>query len=120
MTGEQIFGMIIWVMCGFGCAGIFFGIGVWANKRKDPVHFYSGVPVKAETISDIPAYNRANARMWKIFSIPFWFMGIFGILSIWLPWSDVAVLVSAVYGCTVHLIWLVLKYHKIQKQFKRQ
>ena len=71
MNGESIFGSIIMLMCSLFCSCAFLGISLWARKRKDPMHFYSGVAVDPKTVSDIPAYNLKNARMWLVFSVPF-------------------------------------------------
>lgn len=82
MPGEALFGIIMMVLCGFGCGALFFWLGVWAAGRKDPMHFWSGSVVAAESISDVQAYNQANARMWKIYSVPYWVTGIIGLFSI--------------------------------------
>ena len=65
MSGEEILGAIVMFFCGFGCGGLFYWIGTWASQRKDPMHFWTGSTVDPKTISDIPAYNQANAQMWK-------------------------------------------------------
>ena len=54
-------GNVIWYIVMFGCAALFFGIGIWAQKRKTPMHFWTGVEVRAEEITDIRRYNEANA-----------------------------------------------------------
>ena len=59
-------GAIIWCVCVLGCAVLFCGIGVYAERSEKPMHFWSGSEVKPEEISDIPSYNRENARMWWI------------------------------------------------------
>lgn len=119
MDGEAIFSTIIFAFVGLGCGALFYWIGVWAEKRKDPMHFYTGTVVDPETISDIPAYNRANARMWKRYSIPYWLCGICSILMPWMP--DVVgtvALVSIILSCTIGIWWLVHTYHKIYRAYK--
>ena len=65
MDGEMILGAIVLILCGFGCGSLFFWIGSWAEKRKDPMSFWTGTVVDSKTITDIHAYNKANSRMWK-------------------------------------------------------
>lgn len=60
--GTIPFAIIIWF-----CGLIFITIGIYALKRKTPMHFWSGTTVKAEEISDVRAYNRANGIMWFIY-----------------------------------------------------
>jgi len=120
MNGDAIFGAIMMILCGFGCGALFSWLGSWAVNRKDPMHFWTGTTVDPETISDVPAYNRANARMWKQYSIPYWISGAAGILIFW----DVRILVLSVIliglACTVGLWWLINTYRKIEKQYKIQ
>ena len=69
MDVGTIFGVIVMALCGFGCGALFFGIGVWAGKAKKPVHFWAGSRIDPRTITNVAAYNRENARMWKKFSV---------------------------------------------------
>ena len=120
MNGEQILGAIVMLFCGFGCGGLFYWIGSWAASRKDPMHFWTGSTVDSKTITDIPAYNGANARMWKQYSIPYWISGILGILAFWdgrlACWATVPIGLA----CTVGILWLIYSYRKIEKQYKIQ
>ncbi len=120
MSGEALFGAIMMVFCGFGCGALFYWIGVWASGRKDPMHFWSGSTVVPETITDIPAYNRANARMWKQYSIPYWISGVIGTLA----FLDIRIFAFSMIpiglACTVGIWWLIHTYRKIEKQYKRQ
>ena len=118
MDGERIFGIILMTFVNLMCAGIFYGIGVWAQKRKDPMHFYSGSTVDPRTISDIPAYNRENSRLWKQYSIPFWFCAIFSFSSIWIESLMTVSVVLLVLGCTLGGGLLVWKYNKIFKKYQ--
>ena len=74
-------------------AAFFTGIGVYAMRRKKPMWFYSGSEVKPWQIRDIPAYNRANGKMWKQFSVPFWMCGVLAIGSLWADWCSAALAV---------------------------
>ena len=118
MDGERIFGIILMTFVNLMCAGIFYGIGVWAQKREDPMHFYSGTTVDPTTISDVPAYNRENARLWKQYSVPFWLSAGCAFGSIW---ADVLMKVSITLlnvGCTLGIGWLVWRYQRILKAYK--
>lgn len=118
MDGETIFGIIMMTACGFGIGAIFYGIGVWASKRTDPMHFWTGTTVDPKTISDVSAYNQENARMWKVYSVPFWLAGLLQILSAWIPQLAIAVAVLLVTSCTAGLVWLIWKYGRIKKKYR--
>ena len=118
MDGETIFGIIMMTACGFGIGAIFYGIGVWASKRPDPMHFWTGPTVDPKTISDVSAYNQENARMWKVYSVPFWLAGLLQILSAWIPQLAIAVAVLLVTSCTAGLVWLIWKYGRIKKKYR--
>ena len=117
MNAGKILGAIVMFFCGFGCGALFFGIGVYASKLKKPMHFYSGTTVDTKTISNVPAYNRANGRMWKQFSVPFWMCGILSIGSLWADWCAVAYTILIFAGSIGGGIWLVLRYNKIRKKY---
>lgn len=69
--------ILIAVICWF-MALTFGGMALWAYKRRTPMHFWSGSTVRPEEITDIPAYNRANGRMWLIYAAG---MAASGVLS---------------------------------------
>ena len=117
MNAGKILGAIVMALCGFGCGALFFGIGVWATKRKDPMHFYSGSTVDPKTISNVPAYNRANGKMWKQFSVPFWMCGVLAIGSLWADWCAVGYTILIFLGSIAGGVWLVLRYNKIRKKY---
>lgn len=118
MDGEAIFGIIMIVFCGFGCGALFYWIGAWASNRKDPMHFWSGSTVDPKSILDIPAYNQANAQMWKQYSIPYWLSGILGMLSIFDVRISVFSMVPIGLACTVGIWWLIHTYRKIERKYK--
>ena len=117
MNAGKILGAIVMALCGFGCGALFFGIGVWATKRKDPMHFYSGTTVDPKTISNVHAYNRANGKMWKQFSVPFWMCGVLAIGSLWADWCSLAYTILIFAGSVIGGIWLVLRYNQISKKY---
>ena len=112
MSGEKVLGIIVMVFCCLLCGGTFLGISIWARKSKEPVHFYSGTTVDPKTVSDIPAYNRENARMWFIYSSFFW---ISGIIAFFHMMAAVAIMmIASVPGIFV----LVSCYQRIYKKYK--
>ena len=116
MDGGETAGMIIWLLCTWGCGALFLGIGIYAARREKPMWFWSGSTVDPKTVRDIPAYNRANGRMWTVYSIPYWLGGasVFwgeGTLG-W--WIGVGLLLLA---CFPGIGWLIWKYRKIEKEF---
>jgi hypothetical protein len=102
---------IIWIFAVWSCAAVFSGLGIYAGKREKPMWFWSGSTVTPEKVKDIPAYNRANRKMWLMYSIPFW---ITGISYFWYPKPSVIIMLLA---CTVGLGWLIYYYHRIEKKF---
>ena len=103
---------IIWYAVVLGCGLLFYSIGQYAVKKETPMHFWSGSEVKAESITDVPAYNRENGRMWKLYSLWYWAAGLLWMFS---PEAAVAVLVL---GCTAGIAWLVVSYRRIEKKYK--
>ena len=94
------------------CGAVFTGIGIYARKRKKPMWFWSGSSVKEAEIADVPAYNRANGRMWITFSMPFWLSAFLGF------WSEIAAVVLTVANCLIGIPVLVLVYHRIYAKYK--
>ena len=118
MDGESIFGAIIMVFSNLICAGSFYGIGIWAEKRKDPMHFYSGTKVDPRTISDIPAYNRENAAMWKQFSVPFFLAAACAVAGLWEKQLSILGIILLVAGSTAGIGWLLVRYNRILKKYQ--
>ena len=121
MDGELILEGIVLILCGFGCGSLFSWMSSWAKKRKDPMHFWSGSTVDPKTITDIPAYNQANARMWKRYAIPYWMTGWCG-FACFLNYKLAAVVGCVLIGAasTVGILWLIWAYKRIEKQYKIQ
>lgn len=105
-------GFIIWIISIWGCAALFLGIGIYAGKREKPMWFWSGTTVEPDTISDIPAYNKAYRKMWIIYSIPFW---VTGISYLWYPMQSAILMVVS---STLGVGWLIWYYHGIEKKYK--
>lgn len=106
-------GKIIWWIVSFGCATLFFAIGVYATKLKKPMWFWSGTEVDASQITDVKQYNKENGVMWKLYSL--WYVAA-GVAEIW---STVIALILLILSCTVGLFLLVYSYNKIYKKYCR-
>ena len=105
-------GKIIWYVTMFSTAAVFYGIGVYAQKLEKPMWFWAGTEVDAASIRDVKAYNRENARMWKLFSLWFWAAGAAQY------WSGALALTLLVLSCTVGMAALVATFLKIEKKYK--
>ena len=118
MDGEKIFLVILMTFINLFCAGIFCAIGIWASSRKDPMHFYSGTTIDPRTISDIPAYNRECAKLWKDYSAPFFICAACAFASIWADMLMTISIVVLVLASTVGIGWLIWKYSKILRTYQ--
>ena len=94
------------------CAALFTGIGIYAMRRKKPMHFYAGSEVKPWQIRDIPAYNRANGWIWILFSLGFWAAALLSLFNV----SAAGMLVALT--CLVGIPILVVVYRRIYKKYK--
>lgn len=94
-------------------AMLFFGIGIYARLLTKPMWFWSGSTVKEQEITDIPAYNKANSRMWMLYSMWFW---VSGILYFWFP---VAAVIVMVVGSTAGMVPLIICYNHIYRKYKK-
>ena len=102
--------IIMWMVC-FGCAILFFSIGVYAKKLKKPMWFYSGSEVDASQITDVRKYNKENGVMWQLYSLWYFAAGIAEFQN------SILALIFLVSGCTVGIVLLVSSYHKICKKY---
>ncbi|MBE6941630.1 MAG: hypothetical protein E7455_05060 [Ruminococcaceae bacterium] len=107
-------GKIIGWVVAFGCAILFYGIGVYAQKLEKPMWFWSGTEVDATKITDVAQYNAENATMWKWYSL--WYVAA-GVAQIW---SSIAYAIILVLSCTVGLAILIRKYQRILKKYSIQ
>lgn len=111
-----MFGIILMsVMC-FASGIMFYGIGVHAQKSRTPVSFWSGTRVLPEQVQDIPAYNQANAKMWKIYSLPYFLAAVSALGCIWKHWFTYVVL-AWIAACSVGIFVLIRIYRKIEKKY---
>lgn len=117
MTGEQIVGLAVMLLCCGGSGVLFFGIGVWATKQKTPMHFYAGTTIDPKRVSDIPAYNLACGKLWKGFSVPFFLAVAASVVGLWDDRGEILSLVFLILACTVGIWWLVRTYKGIEKKY---
>ena len=103
---------VLWFAIMALCGAVFTGIGIYARKRKQPMWFWSGSGVKEAEIADVPAYNRANGRMWITFSLPFWLSAFLGF------WREIAAVVLTVANCIIGIPVLVIVYLRIYAKYK--
>jgi len=97
----------------FGCALLFFFIGIYARKIEKPMWFWAGTAVDPSAITDIKAYNRENAGMWMRYSLWYWAAGL-----AWI-WSTAAALITLILGCSVGIGLLISTYLRIEKKHKK-
>lgn len=103
--------VIIWLLSVWGCALIFVIIGISAGKMKKPMNFWSGTTVDPATVKDIPGYNLANRRMWLLFSLPFWLLGV---VYFWSPLvAGLGLTLAAILG----VVWLLWYYSRIKHKY---
>ncbi|MGN1249335.1 MAG: hypothetical protein ACI4XW_04580 [Candidatus Spyradocola sp.] len=105
---------IIWYAVTLGCAALFFGIGLYARRRAEPMWFWAGSAVDRDAITDVKAYNRENGRMWMIYAIPF-------VVSAFVYEASVgaAAALLAVSG-TAGIVWLIVEYNRIYKKYRAE
>lgn len=104
---NSIFAAVCWL-----CSLIFGVIALWAFKRKDPMHFWSGSTVRPEKIDDIPLYNRANGLMWAIYTACMVVTGILSLFSIKVG----AILLVII--CVPGILVLIVAYNRIYNKYR--
>lgn len=107
-------GKIIMWLVSFGCAFLFFAIGVYARKLKKPMWFWSGSEVDASQITNVTQYNKENGIMWQLYSL--WYLAA-GLAEIW---NTILALILLVLSCTVGIAILILSYNRIYKKYRRK
>ena len=104
-------GTVIMCIVTFGCAILFFAIGVYAKRLQKPRWFYSGTEVSPAQITDVRQYNRENGVMWQTYSL--WYFAA-GLAEFFHP---AAALTFLLLGCSIGIALLVWKYHKIYQKY---
>lgn len=108
---EKTAGIIIMLACCWGAAATFWGISRYALRATKPVNFWAGMEIDPKTVGDIPAYNRANAKMWQVYSVPCWLAGFVSI------WSSIACVVILGLACFPGLWLLTRHYRGIEEKY---
>jgi len=103
---------ILWIIIMVPCSALFTALGIYAMKREKPMWFWSGSEVSEYEIEDIPAYNRANGKMWLIYSAGFWAATVAGFFH--LPAAGIIVGIWSVAG----IPFLIIAYKKIYNKYK--
>ena len=119
MDPERILGCIVILFFSGGFGFVSYGIGLWAERKQEPMGFWTGREVDSSTITDIAGYNRANGRMWKLYSIPFLMTIPLGIGSLWFAWCSAAVFMLIMLDSTLGIWWLICRYRRICREFMR-
>ena len=117
MQGEKVAGIVIMAVCCFGCALLFFGIGLRAKKAVKPVHFWAGSSIDSEKVSDIQAFNRECSIMWLWYSVPYWIAGAVAVLG---GGRDSAIIISVFVlaaACIPGIPILIMHYRRIEKRY---
>lgn len=117
MTNEQFAGTIVGLVSYWGSAALFYGIGVWASRSKNPVNFWAGTKLDPQRVSDVTAYNHENAVMWKIYSVPLWLAGALSIFDFVSQAFAIAGLALAGLACFPGLVILIRHYRKIENKY---
>ena len=107
-------GKIIMCTVCFGCAFLFFAIGIYAQKRTKPMWFWSGSEVDASNITDVKQYNKENGIMWQLYSLWFFAAGLAEFFN------TVAAVIFLVLSCTVGIGLLIGSYNRIYKKYTIQ
>ena len=108
-----VFGMVLYIVCGI----LFLSLGLWADKSPRPVSFWAGKPVKAEWVTDVAGYNRANAIMWKVYAAAYFLAGILSLLGIWGETFIYASLILTILSTFPGIPILIIHYKKIEKRY---
>ena len=105
---------VIWLTVCWVSAAAILGCRLYCLKSKKPVNLWSWDIVKIEDVIDISQYNKDNATMWTIYSIPYWVAGIIGMFNILIG------VIIVLLACSLGLILLSKYYKRIEKKYLRK
>lgn len=117
MENENMVGLVIMVLCCWSCAGLFFGIGFCAQKQEKPMHFWAGTTIDPRSITNIPAYNLENARMWMLYSIPYWLAGAVVLFFRGSDFGTIAAVILLLAACVPGIPMLIAHYRRIERKY---
>jgi len=106
-------GNIIFILSVLLSSLTFVGFGVFALKKHTPIHFWAGTVVKAEEISDVKAYNKANGIMWISYGIIICLSGLLSTI-----WKKDEFVLAWVVFIFIGLIAMMIIYGKIKEKYK--
>lgn len=104
---------IIWFAVTLGCAALFFGIGVFAERSEKPMWFWAGSTVDPAKITDVKRYNKENGIMWQVYSL---FYVASAVAEIW---SSLVAVILLVITATVGTVPLIFIYNRIYRKYKK-
>lgn len=81
------------------------------------MNFWAGEQIAPESVTDIPAYNRQNALMWKWYSLSYFLTGLCALLSIWSRGWNYICLGTLVLGCCGGMIAVICRYRNIRRKY---
>lgn len=87
------------------------------RPEEGPYEFLGGEQIAPESVTDIPAYNRQNAVMWKWYSLSYFLTGLCALLSIWSRGWNYICLGVLVLGCCGGMIAVICRYRNIRRKY---
>ena len=106
---------IIFAVCTMGCGVCIFWYGTWIKGLNKPVGFWSNKPFHPERVTDVPAYNRENGKLFQYFGVPPCLSGTSMLLSL-----DSAALGILLLWATIGIWWLIRSHKVIEKTYISQ
>lgn len=103
---------VIWTICVCAVGLIFLAISNYAEKKKTPMWFVRGGYVSPDTITDVKAFNRENATMWRNYSALYFASGLLYFID-----EGFAIILLIITG-TFGIVWLFWKHSKIMTKYK--
>lgn len=109
-------GLSIMLVCLLLCSAVFFGIGIYAIRKKTPMWFYSGSEeeIAKEKFHDIKEYNRKNGIMWIGMGIIIWIIPFLMSALQWKGGLFAAVYIGAIVG---YFIFMCLYWNHLHKKY---
>lgn len=101
----------VWLVVSWGLAFLFLCTAIFDVKRETPAQFWPWVKIKAESLSNVRAYNQENCSMWMACTFIFFVNGIIGVFNRQL--SAVLLLMFIFPGC----IFLIQRYNRILRKY---
>ena len=96
------------------CGGMMTGMGLYTRRKKEPMGLNTGEVVPKDSISDVPAFNRAVGWMWIILGMVFIVAAVFAV------WTVGAATVLMCAGVVIGIPGIVLGYKRIRKKYWRE